>query len=161
MDSSDILHNKSKLRDFLVEKTLKEDDMDFDTSIRSIFDAIAKNFAAAWLIKCFTKYDESEFHRRMQETYMYNGVMYKGFDFINDMKTHHRKRWYLFTKLAPKVGDVLIFNDILFLNKIITLFEMKGWKLAHHEVQCIHHSILKVKSVVYPSGKYPSFSPKP
>lgn len=146
---SDILHDKNKLKDFLIEGSV-EKNADYDSNIKSIFDPIIKNFAAAWLIKCLTKYDESEFHRRFSESYIFNGQRYKGFDFIADMEQHHKKMWFIFRKMAPKMGDVLLYDDMKFLHKVTSVLELKGWKLQFHEIQCIHHIILMIKKVVYP-----------
>ena len=147
---SDILHDKNKLKDFLIRGSVNNDD-DYDSNIKSMFDTIVKNFAAAWLIRCLTKYDEPEFHRRFEESYIYDGKEYKGFDFITDMKKHHKKTWYLFCKMAPKIGDVLLFDDMKFLHKVTRVLELKGWTLLFHEIQCIHHIILMIRKIVYPS----------
>ena len=148
---SDILRDKGKLKDFLVKDTLiKDEGLDFDSSIRTIFDTTVKNLAAAWLIHVFMKYSEPEFHVRMKESYEYQGVKYVGFDFVTDMKTNHKKQWYIFRKLAPKCKDILIFNDVLFMDKILRLFALKGWKLQDHEIICMHRMIKSIREMIYP-----------
>lgn len=144
--------NKKKLDEYLTMGTFKDNNNKF--SFRNTFNnnmtGLVQSMITPWMINCLQKYSEQEFHQIMKSgNYTYENKQYQGFDFIKDWEINHHRKISMFRKMAKTMKNVINFDDRKFLEKIVTVLETQEWNLTVQEIQCLHHTILKVKDIIY------------
>ena len=143
-----------------LKKTVNEDKHSFQAGMKSTVTNIIDAQIVPWLHHCFIKYSPEDFHNRMsvikdpitgkmiQARYDFDGVSYRGFDYIEDWRRHHKKIFITF-KMAKRMQRYLELDGSKLYDTITNLLESKGYNLLPRERQCIRHTIAKVMRLIY------------
>lgn len=119
-------------------------------SFRHIHNSIMSNIlnmVVSWVMSCFDKYSEKEFHQKMSGSFLYNGYYYRGFDFINDWQVNHNQKFKSIITIIRKTG-VKLDKQQLF-NSIIATIQKQGWNVTKEEAKCFELTVSRLYAILY------------
>lgn len=114
----------------------------FTKHMRGVVTDILMDMAVPWLLRCFQKYSEEDFHQK---------VLYEGFDFINDWKTNHADWYWDFVNRARNkvVKRFIEFDVDRIAAKVISLLHKKGWYIYPGEENIIMDTVRRLRLEIY------------
>lgn len=105
------------------------------------------NLVVSWIMSCFSKYTEEQFHQKMSSKFMYNGYYYTGFDFIGDWEKNHRQKYNSILAVIRKTG-VKLDKQQLYLS-IIDTIKKQGWNISKDEARCFEFTVMRLYNILY------------
>lgn len=111
------------------------------------------NQIISWILKCFDKYTETQFHTKMAEQYTYQdkltGAVYPltGFDFIEDWRINHKDTFDNIIPIMKKLKVPINKHELLGLT--INAIQKQGWTVKPHEVQALRLTINRLYHILY------------
>jgi hypothetical protein len=114
----------------------------FTKTMRKVVTDILMDIAVPWLMECFEKYSEQDFHQK---------VLYEQFDFINDWQVNHPHRYWEFINKARNrvVKQFVDFHVIRITNKIVTLLQKRGWYIYPQEYDVLKDTVRRLRVEIY------------
>lgn len=112
----------------------------YQSSISRMINKFMINTIAPWLSSCFNKYSEEYFHGKMSE----------GFNFVEDWKKNHPKRYNDFMSMArkPLIKRFVKVDEFEILRRVETILEKKNWVLTEQEKRQILANIVQFKQEI-------------
>lgn len=114
----------------------------FTKTMRGMVTDILMQIAVPWLMECFEKYSEDDFHQK---------VLYENFDFINDWQVNHPDRYWDFINRARNkvVKHFIDFHVVRITNKVVGLLQKKGWFIYPQEYDILRDTVRRLRVEIY------------
>ena len=143
--------NPENLTEFFEEGLFDVDrrDHSFTNMLKGNLTSVIESKLIPYIIELFDRYSEEEFHKKMYNTYMHNGRMFTGFNFIADWKTNHRHYWKMFIGTVRTFHRFIRFNQESMVHKITTVMYMKGWTLSEYEIEGLRQTVSRIYNLMY------------
>lgn len=112
---------------------VQKDSHPLDLFVKKIVNNILLEFCIPWLLSCFEKYNEADFHTRMKDSL---------FDFINDWEQNHAKRFKAFMLGARRLRSYYDFDSKAITERVVAvLTQRQGWTLTEEETVRLYYTM--------------------
>ena len=130
--------DKNNIAKSLTE-TIKKDGHPLDLFVKRVVNSMLTEFCIPWLVSCLQKYSEDDFHKRMLDP---------DFDFVNDWKTNHAKKFKAFILGARRLRYAYDFNSQAITMKVIAILENNDWKIDETETIQLFYTMESLKDLI-------------
>lgn len=122
-------------------------------SIQNKFVSAIMTQIVSWILSCFNKYSEKQFHDKMKGEFNYRdgftGAVYpmRGFDFIDDWHKNHKST---FDKIIPVMQKLKTpINKTELHGLTLATIRKNGWHIEPHESECFRYTINRLYNILY------------
>jgi hypothetical protein len=111
----------------------------FDSVVSGVVAELLAQLIEPWIESCFEKYTEEDFHKRMAA----------GFDFIEDWKTNHPKKYATIIGALRRVRRRMILDENKILAVVVHAMRKKGWTITGDEILRFIQNIHTLTQEIY------------
>jgi len=111
------------------------------------------NQIISWIIACFNKYSEKDFHEKMRKGYTFQdgltGAIYPmyGFDFIEDWKANHKNTFDIIIPTMRKFKVQINKEELHGLT--LQALRKQGWMITEQETKALKVTITRLCNILY------------
>ncbi len=100
-----------------------------------------------WIVSCFNKYSEEEFHQKMNGFFIYRNTTVNGFDFIADWEKFHKRKYEAIIK-AVRYSKVVLDKKTV-QQGIRRALSEHGWTIKQHEYHSFDILVERLYNKIY------------
>ena len=113
----------SDITDDLKKAVTQNRNSRFDIAVSSVVTPILVQLIEPWVESCFEKYTEQYFHMKMAT----------GFDFIDDWKRNHNKKYRFIVGSLRRIRNKIELNEDVILPIVLKALQKHGWTIEEWE----------------------------
>lgn len=105
-------------------ETIKKDNHPLDLFVKKVVGGVLSEFVVPWLVECLQKYDETDFHQKMAD---------QSWDFIDDWKANHHRKFKAFIFGARRLRYAYDFDSKAITEQVVKILGDNGWSVNDTE----------------------------